>query len=102
MGFVSPLQHADSFSTCTALAVQGALYSVERNVSEEQFIPSIFGEQELGFRGAYISPRSVTSRCTPDIPVAEISRDEFKPTLVKCRFASKYSDEGDSFMSGLS
>jgi len=51
----------------------------EREVSEEQLILSIFGEQELCFRGAYISSRDVTSDCTPDLRVVEISQDEFKP-----------------------
>lgn len=65
-------------------------------------MPSIFREQELGFGDAYISSRSVTSDCTPDFPVVEISRDEFKPTLLKGRLASKYSEEGDSCTSELS
>lgn len=52
----------------------------ERDGSEEQFIPSILGERELCFRGAYISPRYMTSDRTPDFQVVEMSRDVFKPT----------------------
>lgn len=50
----------------------------ERGGSDGQFIPSGFGEQELCFRGARISPRYMTSDRTPDFWVVEIRRDEFK------------------------
>lgn len=53
---------------------------MERDGSKEQFIPSIFGEQGLCFRGAHISSRYMTSDCTADFQVVEISQDEFKPT----------------------
>lgn len=75
---------------------------MERGISKEQFMLSIFGEPEMGFGDAYISSRSVTLDCTPDFPVVESSRGEFKPTLLKGSLASKYSDEGDSCTSELS
>lgn len=73
-GFFSPKEHSGSRGVCSALAVQGALNA------KEQFIPSIFGEQELYFGGACISSRHMNSDCLPDFRMVEVSRDEFKPT----------------------